>query len=113
MAYQKVFRCDGHYKGKHKATFDGKQVVKMIKHCEPCQYLQHCMCKILDSDEFMGMIEATDVDVLKHVEAIKRCAHCPDNERCWSEILHSLKFRWHSPRIIGIKLRCKYHKESE
>jgi hypothetical protein len=115
-AYQKVFLCDGHYKGQSKESFDGKQVVKFITHCaihdaegKPCKYLEHCMCKILDSDEFMGMVEATDDDVMKHVEAIKRCANCPDNERCWSEILHGLGFGWaSSPKVAWIMAKCKF-----
>jgi len=110
--YRQVFRCDGNYRGKAKQSFDGRQVVKFIKTCEPCKYLVHCMTHILDSDEFMGMVEATSDDVRLHVAVIKQCAQCPDNERCWSEILKRLGFGWaSSPKVVGIMMKCKFKKE--
>jgi len=110
MAYQRVYRCEGVYKGNAEASFDGKQVVKFINTCANCtKYREHCMCKILDSDEFIGMVEATSDDVHLHVQALIRCSKCPDNERCWSEILKGLGFGWqNSPQIIGIIAKCKF-----
>ena len=110
--YREVFLCDGHYKGSAKATMDGSQVVKFIKNCEPCKYLEHCMCHILDSDEFMGMVEATSDDVKDHTRAIKRCASCRNNERCWSGILKRLGFGWgKSGTIVRIMATCKFRKK--
>ena len=113
-AYKKVFECDGTYTGNAKASFDGKQVVRFIKNCAPCQYIMPCMCKILDSDEFTGMVEATSDDVRLHAVAIKRCANCKDNERCWSGILKDLGFGWHSsPKIAKIMIQCKFKKKGD
>ena len=111
-AYRKVFLCDGHYKGSSKASFDGKQVVRFIKNCEPCKYLEHCSRYILDSDEFLGMVEATSCELPDHVATIRKCAKCPDNERCWSGILKDLGFGWQSsPRIVKIMMACKFKKK--
>lgn len=112
-AYRKVFFCEG-YKGEAKESFDGKQVVAFIKNCAPCKYLENCMVYILDSDEFIGMVEATSDDVRDHVKVLKRCAECPDNSRCWSGVLKEIGFGWHtSPRIVKIMMTCKFRKKGD
>ena len=114
MAYRKVFLCDGKYKGNFKATFDGKQVVKFIKNCAPCVYLEACSRKILDSDQFLGMTDATSIEIDDHLDTIRRCANCNDNEECWSEILNGLGFGWtSSPKIVKIMIGCKFKKKGD
>ncbi|MHA1662567.1 MAG: hypothetical protein ACTSVR_04855 [Candidatus Thorarchaeota archaeon] len=113
-AYREVFFCDGHYKGNAKATVDGKQVVALIKNCEPCPFLEHCISNILGSDEFMGIMDATSDDFSEHVQAIKRCSSCKDNDRCWSGILKGLGFGWGtSKKVIEIMVKCKYRKRDD
>lgn len=114
MAYREVFFCDGHYTGSSKAGFDGKQVVNIIKNCSPCVYMEPCGRKILDADEFLGMVEATSPEMPDHVAVIKKCADCPDNEACWSDILKGLGFGWTtSTKMIKIMTLCKFEKEGD